>query len=240
MVFTSCNYKADDKIKASKAKSKSSENTLNDTKEVKKNSKVIYLTFDDGPSLSTVKILNTLKAYNVKATFFLIGEQIKGNEEIVKKIHDEGHSIGLHTYTHNYKKIYSNFNNLYQEMKDTRNEIYKVTGTSPNIIRFPGGSAMMPDRDTIDELRKYNFKVYDWNADSKDSRSPRPSVNRIYKNSIKYKEKYDRVILLLHCGDNCKNTVNALPSIIIYYKQKGFVFKPITDDTPEYISEYTR
>lgn len=78
--------------------------------------KIIYLTFDDGPSINTNKVLDVLNEYNVKATFFLIGNQIKGEENVVKRTQDEGHSIGLHTYTHDFKKIYSNNQAFIDEM----------------------------------------------------------------------------------------------------------------------------
>ena len=79
--------------------------------------KVIYLTFDDGPSPLTGKFLDVLDKYNIKGTFFLVGNQIQSNAEVVKRLYDEGHGIGLHTYTHNYKAIYSNRNAFLMEMQ---------------------------------------------------------------------------------------------------------------------------
>jgi peptidoglycan/xylan/chitin deacetylase (PgdA/CDA1 family) len=96
--------------------------------------KVIYLTFDDGPSAITNKVLDILKEKNIKATFFLIGNQIEGFEDTVKRMHKEGHGIGLHTYTHKFKHIYRNNDNFIKEMNDCRNEILIITGTNKNII----------------------------------------------------------------------------------------------------------
>jgi len=92
-------------------------------KDVSQEKKVIYLTFDDGPSILTDEVLNILKENDVKATFFIIGNQIKGFENVIKRIQDDGHSFGLHTYTHKFKLIYSNKDIFIKEMLDCQNEI---------------------------------------------------------------------------------------------------------------------
>lgn len=142
------------------------------------NKKIIYLTFDDGPSTTINKILDILKEDNVKATFFLIGKEIKDFEPTVKRIHNEGHSIGLHTYTHKLKYIYSSENNFIKEMLDCRNEINRVTGISPNIIRFPCGSRKYLNPAYLNKLHSYNFKIYDWNIETSDGINPKLSPYR--------------------------------------------------------------
>lgn len=196
------------------------------------NKKIIYLTFDDGPSNKvTNKILDTLKENNVNGTFFLIGNQIKGKEEIVKRIYNEGNSIGIHSYTHNYKKIYSNEELFIKEMFDCRNEVKRVVGISPNIIRFPGGSSKRLSKSFLNKLHEKNLKVYDWNLDNCDGLKPKTSPEELYDRAIEGKKK--KIILLLHCGDVHENTYKALNKIIRYYKSKGYEFRTITEETAE-------
>lgn len=196
--------------------------------------KIIYLTFDDGPSYKvTNNVLDILKKNEVKATFFLIGNQIEGREDIVKRIYEEGNSIGLHTYTHNFRRIYCNEDKFIQEMIECRAEIKKVVGVEPNIIRFPGGSYKHLSKSYLKKLHDNNFRVYDWNIDNCDGLNPRTSPYKLYARAIKGSDKKDRVMLLLHCTDMNKNTCKALPQIIEYYKSHGFEFGLITDDTAE-------
>lgn len=199
-----------------------------------KGEKVIYLTFDDGPSENiTNKVLDILKENDVKGTFFLIGNQIPGLENVVRRIHAEGHSIGLHTYTHKFRKIYSNEVNFIREMKKCEEEVRSVTGTSPNIIRFPGGSRRHLNNSFLTSLHNYNYKIYDWNMETLDGINPKISPYKILKAATNNKENLSTIVLLLHCDYTHKNTCSALPSIINYYKAQGYTFKPITKDTPE-------
>jgi len=205
----------------------------NSIKNADKEKKMIYLTFDDGPSLITGKVLDILKENDVKATFFLVGNQICGLENVVKRINNEGHSIGLHTYTHKFKIIYSNRNVFIKEMLDCRNSINKVVGISPNIIRFPGGSRKRLSETYLNKLHSYNFKIYDWNVEISDGINPKISPDRLYRNATKGSEELSSIILLLHCDYMHKNTCRALPKIIKYYKEQGYEFKIISEDTPE-------
>lgn len=196
--------------------------------------KIIYLTFDDGPSFKvTDKILEILKENDVKGTFFLIGNQIEGKEDIVKRIYDGGNSIGLHTYTHKFKRIYCSEDQFIEEMIECRDEIKKVVGVAPNIIRFPGGSYKHLSKSYLKKLHDNNFRVYDWNIDNCDGIDPRISPYKLYTKAIKGSDKKDRIILLLHCTDMNKNTCKALPKIIKYYKAHGFEFRLITEETTE-------
>lgn len=198
------------------------------------NKKIIYLTFDDGPSFKvTDQVLDILKEKDVKATFFLIGNQIHDKETIVRRIYDEGHGIGLHTFTHKFKNIYCDEDNLIKEMIQCRNEINNVVDISPNIIRFPGGSYKHLNKGLLKKLHENNLKIYDWNVDNTDGMNPKLSPSEIYKKSIKGSEKLHPVILLMHCTDMNKNTYKALPDIIDYYKNEGYEFRVINEDTPE-------
>lgn len=197
----------------------------------------VYLTFDDGPSSKvTNQILDILKNNDVKATFFLIGNKIEGNEEVVKRIYDGGNSIGLHTYSHNFNTIYCDENKFIQEMIDCRNEINKVIGISSNIIRFPGGSCSRFSEAGLKILHDNNFKIYDWNLDTTDGFNANLSPNELYKKATKGCDKLYNVTLLMHCTDMNENTCKALPKIIEYYKAQGYEFATITEQTPELYS----
>ena len=198
-----------------------------------KQEKIIYLTFDDGPSIMTNKVLDILNQKNVKATFFVIGNQIKDNEDIIMRIYREGHAIGLHTYTHNHNKIYSSQKTFIKEMIATRDEINKITNTHPNIIRFPEGSRNHLTKSSIKTLHNCGFKIYDWNIVISDGLNPKTSPSKLYKEATAQKIKPDNIILLMHCDTVHKNTCKALPKIIDYYKNLGYEFKVITNNTPE-------
>lgn len=195
--------------------------------------KVIYLTFDDGPSAITNKILDTLKEQDVKATFFLIGNQIVGFEDTVKRIYTEGHSIGLHTYTHKFRRIYCNKDNFIKEMNDCQSEINRITGTNPNIIRFPGGSRKRLNDHFLNKLHNNNFKIYDWNVQVSDGIRPKTPSSKLFREATKDATSMPSIILLMHCDYMHKNTCAALPKIIEYYKEQGYTFKAITANTPE-------
>ena len=169
----------------------------------------------------------------MKGTFFVVGSQIKDREKILKRIYDDGHSIGLHTYSHNYKKIYSSQENFIEEMKKTADEINSVIGISPSGIRFPAGSKKRLNNSLLEKLHKNNYKVYDWNVNIFDGINPNLSAQKLYKNAINIKNIH-LVILLMHCNTNNKKTCEALPMIIEYYKSQGYEFKTISNETPEF------
>lgn len=213
---------------------------MNDTKyakEINDNSqdkKIIYLTFDDGPSPTvTNEILDILKENNVKGTFFLVGNKIEDNKEVVKRIQNEKHSMGLHSYTHNYKKIYKSRESFVQEMFKCSDEIYKVTGERSHIIRFPGGSYKHLDEEFLSQLHGYGFKIYDWNVELRDGIDYRTPPETLYQQATKNTDRFSTIFLLMHCDSVNKNTCKALPRIIKYYKDKGYDFQVITEKTPE-------
>jgi peptidoglycan-N-acetylglucosamine deacetylase len=202
--------------------------------DVSNKKKVIYLTFDDGPSYKvTGKILDILEEKEVKATFFVIGNQIEDKEDVLKRMNEEGHSIGLHTFTHKYKCIYCHEDCFIREMIECRDEINRVVGISPNIIRFPGGSYKHLNKEFLNRLHENNLKVYDWNLDNSDGLNPKQSKDVLYKNAIKGSKDLKTINLLMHCTDMNKNTSEALTKIIDYYKNQGYEFKTIEEDTPE-------
>lgn len=205
-----------------------------DTSSKDNKEKVVYLTFDDGPGGNVTKdILDTLKKEEVLATFFVIGSEIKGQEALLLRIKDEGHSIGLHSFTHDRNKLYCSNDNFLNEMIKSQDAIYNVTGEKYNILRFPFGCNNKSYRLTqtlVDILHKNNFKIYDWNADSGDGANYKSSPETIIRKACKNE---DNVVVLMHCGFINKTSAKALPSIIKYYKNNGYTFKTIDETTPE-------
>jgi Predicted xylanase/chitin deacetylase len=197
--------------------------------------KIIYLTFDDGPStVVTNKILDTLKEENIKATFFVVGSKIQGREDILKRIHAEGHTIGLHTYTHKYRQIYSSETAFIEEMGKTSEEIKKVIDIEATAIRFPSGSKKHLSVSLLEKLHEHNYKIYDWNLSLSDGIDYNTPSAKLYREATAKCINPNRIFLLAHCDQPNKNTCDALPSIIKYYKDLGYEFKPITNDTSEY------
>ena len=197
--------------------------------------KEVYLTFDDAPGDKvTEEILKVLKSHDIKGTFFIVGNRIKGREKILKQIVTEGHSIGLHSYSHKLKMIYSSKKVFIDEMQKTSDEIYDNVGIRTYLIRFPGGSKPFMNKEFLDELHSYKFKIYDWNVAISDGINAKFSPERFYKEAINTRQFKSPLIILMHCSGENENTVQALPQIIEHYKSLGYNFKALTIDSPEY------
>lgn len=196
--------------------------------------KIIYLTFDDGPAGKVTKdILDILKKDSVPATFFLIGNQIKGQEDLIKRIYNEGHSLGLHSMSHKKNSLYSSNESFLKEMLDTQEAINSIVGFKPTILRFPFGcnnNYYKISQSMVNLLHENNLKIYDWNTDSGDGANPNSNPSVFIRNS---KSNKGSVFLLMHCAYMSKNSVKALPDIIKYYKDNGYEFKVINENTPE-------
>jgi len=196
--------------------------------------KIIYLTFDDGPAGKVTKdILDILKKDSVPATFFLIGNQIKDQEDLIKRIYNEGHSLGLHSMSHKKNSLYSSNESFLKEMLDTQETINSIVGFKPTILRFPFGcnnNYYRISESMVNLLHENNLKIYDWNTDSGDGANPNSNPSIFIKNS---KSNKDSVFLLMHCAYMSKNSVKALPDVIKYYKDNGYEFKVINENTPE-------
>lgn len=205
--------------------------------------KQVYLTFDDGPTPKiTEEILDVLKENDVKATFFIVGKEIKGREAILKRIYEEGHGIGLHTYSHDFKKIYQSADAFIAEMDQDLAAINETLGTSLDIkaIRFPGGSAGRLTQSWLDALNQRGYQIYDWNVDLQDGVKATLSPSEFVRNAKKFRDKSNRKIILAHCNSNNRNTCCALPEIIKYYKQEGYTFKTIDNNTTPYYYRFKK
>lgn len=205
--------------------------------------KVVYLTFDDGPTPQvTDAILDVLKTHDVKATFFIVGKEIKGRENVLRRIYEEGHGIGLHTYSHNFKIIYKNPESFIMEMEKTENTINEVLGTQLDfpIIRFPGGSAGRLNKKFYSLLCEKGYKIFDWNVDLQDGIKGHLSPCDFLENAKKCSDKSTRRIILAHCNSNNKNTCEALDDIITYYHSQGYTFKAIDNTTNPYFYKFRK
>lgn len=203
--------------------------------------KIVYLTFDDGPTPKvTEALLDTLKENNVKATFFVVGKEVQGREAVLKRIYEEGHTIGLHTYSHNLKTIYASPEAFINELKQTEALLQQVLNTKDGfkIIRFPGGSAGRLNQKFYEALCNEGYLIFDWNIDLKDGVQPNLSPSGLLSNSKKCMDKRPSKIILGHCNSNNQNTCKAIPDIITYYKNEGYVFKAITPDTTPYFYKF--
>lgn len=196
--------------------------------------KVVYLTFDDAPGGEvTKKTLDILKEENVPATFFIIGNQVKGQEDIILRMKNEGHSIGLHSFTHERSKLYGCSSDFISEMKQVQKALYDVTGENYYILRFPFGtnnSTYRLTNEMVNSVHSNNFKIYDWTQDTLDGANPNSSPDTILNRAISTK---DNVVVLMHNAPANKNTSQAIKGIIKYYKSQGYTFEKITVDTPE-------
>ena len=190
--------------------------------------KTVYLTFDDGPSdRVTPLVLDVLKKEKVPATFFLVGAQMEERENLVKRIYAEGHAIGIHTYTHEYRKIYASAESLLTDIERTRRKIESLTGISPTIYRFPGGSFSVRE-ELKKAVKKAGYTYIDWNCCCRDEELARPTAKELYEATVNTAEGKNQVVLLCHDSTTHRATAEALPSIISYFRDRGFVFAKLS------------
>lgn len=187
----------------------------------------IYLTFDDGPSVNTESVLDTLKEYNVKATFFLVGNSVTEEYEgILQRMIDEGHEIGLHCSCHRYNQVYSDTSSCVESILEERKFLYEEYGIESNICRLPGGSTnkFIKNRDEVLEiLHSEGLKVFDWNVTAEDSVGV-PTAESIMKNIFPDVYNREEPIVLMHDGVNNKLTADLLPQILEKLTEYGYEF----------------
>jgi len=197
--------------------------------------KTFYLTFDDGPHpKNTLAILDTLDAYGVKATFFLVGNNVAKYPELVKEIYNRGHKIGCHSYTHNYSYIYASAENMMAEVKLWEDAVEAALGFVPpeRLLRFPGGTTTCKEPSVRERLVKEGFRVFDWNAVNNDcflhTRPAGMSAEEYLKDNVISTTAYSlRLtkhphIMLMH--DTYKETADLLPWMIEYLTELGCSF----------------
>ena len=203
---------------------------------VKSSGKKIYLTFDDGPSSNTDQILDILKDYDVKATFFVVGKTDERSVKAYQRIVEEGHTLAMHSYSHRYDEIYESKEAFARDLNSLQEYLYETTGVWPRIYRFPGGSSNTVSKVDMQELIEYltdiGITYFDWNVASGDAVSRTLPAETIVNNCLSGIEKQKESVILMHDASNKGTTIEALPQIIVAIQEQGDAeLLPITDET---------
>jgi peptidoglycan-N-acetylglucosamine deacetylase len=198
--------------------------------------KIAYLTFDDGPSRSTPRILAALREQGVKATFFVVGKVSEESKALYRQMAEEGHALGNHTYSHDYRKIYSSVEAFRQDVERLNDLLEETAGVRPTILRFPGGSnnhlsrksggrQIMPN--IAREMSKSGYQYFDWNVSSTDAAAPVQDKEMIIYSVKANSDNKNEIIILMHDMDAKTTTVEALPEVIRYLKEQGYAFRTL-------------
>lgn len=197
-----------------------------------------YITFDDGPSANTEKILKILKEHNVKATFFVDGTAA-GNKQMMglyKEITDDGHTIAMHSYSHDYKTLYASAESFEDDLDKIHSLIYNETGVDSKIYRFPGGSGNTVSRLDIGiyaaVLHRHGYEYWDWNVYPGDPDGKKLSADQIAENVLDDIDSYRTAEILLHDTGTKNTTVEALPAIIEGLLDRNIRILPMDENTP--------
>lgn len=194
--------------------------------EVPTDEKIIALTFDDGPDpMDTPAILELLKKYDVKATFFVVGKKVEMYPELAKREVLEGHELANHTYSHLYLNRNMTEQRIRNEIKKAEEAIFKTTGQKPTLFRPPGG---FYSENVIRVLKKAGYRIimWSWHQDARDW--DRPGVNKIV-NSILQKTQKGDIVLLHDYVEGETQTIEALKQILPQFKERGFRFVTVSE-----------
>lgn len=198
-------------------------------------SKVIYLTFDDGPGKNTEKLLGILRKYNVKATFFLINSDYA---HLIEDIAADGHSVGIHSASHQYRKIYASSDAFFNDLYKMQQIIKDYSGKTTMLMRFPGGSSNTVSSFNPGIMTKLTkavtekgFQYVDWNVDSGDAAGA-CSTNEVYHNVIQGIKHKDIAVVLQH--DTQGFSVDAVERIIVWGKENGYAFRALDESSPQF------
>lgn len=212
-----------------------------DNREAKKDGvKTCYLTFDDGPSPNTKKILEILDEYHIKATFFVTGTSPK-DAHYIKEAYQKGHTIGLHTYSHDYELIYSSLKNYINDLNKIKELVYEQTGEYTTYMRFPGGSSnLVSKKYNVGIMKRLTHKVidlgyqyYDWTCINGDGEGIK-TIKGLKKKAIEEVNGQEDIMFLMHDSANQGNTVKALPAILDYLIKKGYQFEVVDQYSPTF------
>lgn len=214
------------------------QNTEMDNVYIYDTTKKCYLTFDDGPSKITPQILDILKQYKVKATFFVQGHKAEANPDLIKQIYLEGHSIGNHTYSHDYSSVYNETKESFQkEVTDCRDAINKALGKEYKnlLFRFPGGYNSLTNETTKtlyrDALEELGYKYIDWNCLTGDSNTEFPTEEYLMNTLMSGvpNSLTGDIVVLLHDSATKQITADTLPKVIEYIYEQGYEFSVLTN-----------
>lgn len=197
----------------------------------------VYLTFDDGPSANTDTILDTLADNNVRATFFCIAQKGEANEKRYQRIVSEGHTLGMHSYSHVYKTVYADMESFQKDVTGISDYLYQITGVRPKFYRFPGGSSntvsKVPMKECIRYLNQSGLTYFDWNAQNDDATGKSYTASQLVEHAMSsVKAAGNNVVLLMHDEQTKTATAQSLPKLIRQLKNAGYDILPITDATP--------
>ena len=222
-------------IQSSGDKAENIEETENSTPGIYEGKKV-YLTFDDGPSENTVKILDILKEYQVKATFFVIGDTDDYALQVYRRIVDEGHTLGMHSYSHQYDLIYKSVEDFDKDFTKLWKLLYDTTEYKPTIYRFPGGSSNLyynnkeNYQDIIKYLKDKGIVYFDWNALNGDATGVAYTEEQLINNVLDGVASKRRAIILMHDSISKKTTVDSLPAILDALISGGAELLPLDEN----------
>lgn len=202
--------------------------------------KTAYLTFDDGPSANTGKILDILRRYGVKATFFVVGRESEEAVRLYRRIVEDGHQLGNHTYSHDYRTIYSSADAYLADTEKLNRLLEETAGIRPKIVRFPAGSnhrlggakrdrTLMPA--IIRRLEREGYRYYDWNVSSTDAAQAVQPKDEIVGAVLDSSQDKRQAVIIMHDANVKTTTVEALPEVIRGLRAQGFRFKTLDDRT---------
>ncbi len=209
-----------------------------------KKGKKVFLTFDDGPGTNvTPKVLSLLKKYDMHATFFIVGHYAKQHPELVKRAYEQGNQIGIHTWSHNYRKIYSSKKAFFEDFDKTERLIIKITGEKPTVCRLPGGSNNSYLKRSmavsiVKELRSRGYTVVDWNASSEDATGINYSSKKMAHFAIRDIRADKKPVVLSHDASFKHKTPATAALIIKYCEKHGYncvTMKEYTGKAPLFI-----
>lgn len=211
--------------------------TVSQTTVVPDGKKVVYLTFDDGPSKNTPQLLDVLDELGVKATFFVVGNAVNAYPQHLTEIVNRGHTVALHAYQHEYSEIYKSEQAYFEDLQKISDLVYNWTGVRTNIIRFPGGSSNQVSKNhcpgimtsLTKKVVEKGYQYYDWNVDSGDADGRTMPVEFLTSHFKTYGLK-PSINLLMHDTADKYTTIEALPTIVKYYKDNGYEFDVIDED----------
>ncbi len=205
--------------------------------------KVCCLTFDDGPSANTDRVLEILDRYGVKATFFVVGRTGQADQARMKKIVEAGHTLAIHSWTHNYGKIYASVEAFLEDFHQLYQWIHEVTGVYPQVFRFPGGSINSYNRgvyqEIIAEMTRRGFVYFDWNASAQDATPQSRPAASIAADCLRGVGK-DLAVVLCHDSGARGTTVDALPAVIQGYQNAGYTFSALHPGVRPIMFGYSR
>lgn len=209
--------------------------------EYKRETGTIYLTFDDGPSQYTYSVLNYLDEFDIKATFFVVPNRTEDCYKTLREIVKRGHSIGVHSASHDYDKIYASVESFMEDFHEAWDIVREATGVSTPIFRFPGGSKNDFNEktrdDIIKEMTRRGFRYFDWNVESGDAAGA--TWTEMYNSIPQDVRNTERAFVLFH--DTKYNTVLVLEDVLRVLKNEGYKFDKINADTRpvQFIGEFS-